>query len=418
MASNRKSAIHITSAEIAAAEHRQDERRDNRPDPTTLRSNLLPSLASWRAARNCLTADELLKLCRAAARLELRGTDYSADDRADVAADIMRVVLIDTGGALPRMDSQRIDLTRLCGDAKNRRASIDAMRERDRRHAEDTANRQALEPSAMLPADRGETKAKHVHIVAKSSRLAGERAADSVCRDLSLPVDQDSPAWLVLYQWARDISGTEAADERGIDRDTYHVKAGRGRAFVTRFYTATELAARLTLGAAYVVPDEYETMTEYLDSTVPADRELLICTRDLSREAHGRTPFLTDVAHAPHWREGTSAGHAPERASTAAEARALCETWRRLHIGETDASWSAASRIAKRTADANRKRQAQKRGIIRVDRKLREHRFHGTVQYAEAQSIAAGARASTAGRNRRERAAARTSDMARAAIGH
>lgn len=271
----RKTAIRITNAEARAEEYKTDARKDAPMAPNT--AGLLPSLAEYRAARGMMEADELLKLCKSAARLELRGAMYSPDDRLDVAADIMAAVMVETRGALPRRASERVKLGRLCGDAKNRRRSIDARRERDRIDAEARASEYALS-AAAIGADH--TPARHVAIVARAGALAAARAATAVCEELGLPAPEDSPAWTVFYVWTRGASPEVCAAERGATWATFRVRMSRGATFVRKFYGLAELVSRLTLGA---------TLT---------DDGLVYVTEDASREAHNRTPIMAPDARA------------------------------------------------------------------------------------------------------------------------
>lgn len=314
----RKTAIRITNAEARAEEYKTDARKDAPSAPS--KAGLLPSLAEMRAARGQMTETDLLKLCKSAARLEMRGAMYSADDRLDVAADIMAAVLTETGGAMPRTDSERVKLGRLCGDAKNRRRSIDARRQRDQLDAETRAAEYALS-SAAIGADH--TPARHVAIVARAGELAAARAATAVCAELGLDVAEDSPAWTVFYVWTRGASPEVCAAERGATWGTFRVRMTRGAKFVRGFYGVAELVSKLTLGA---------TLTD--------DGLVYVC-EDASREAHNRTPIM-----APDWRADAKLADdeittsrckvRPKRARERAKGDVLAETARALaSLGRT-----------------------------------------------------------------------------------
>src|SRR5581483_1594301 len=235
-------------------------------------------LAAWRERHDFMTAAELLKLARSAARLELRGQNYSADDRADVAAAIVAAVLEHTGGAMPRRESDRVKLGRLCGDAKNYRRAIDTRREHDSAEAQRAAAAESL-TAAALGHRATATPAEHAAIVARSATLAAERAASAICAELGLPAETDSALWSVLYQWARGATGEVCAAERGVTWGAWKVRQTRGARLMRETFTAAALMSRLTLGAI-----------------VAEDGSVTFTLADDSREAHGRTPIM-----APDW---------------------------------------------------------------------------------------------------------------------
>jgi hypothetical protein len=297
---------------------------------------LLPNLAQMRELRGQLEAAELLKLARSAARLELRGERYSADDRADVAASIVAAVLADTGGAMPRRESPRIKLGRLCGDAKNLRRSIDAARERDQLEAGREAARHALTADAL---GHSPTPAAHAAIVARSGELAAERAATAICAELGLPADPDTAAWSVLYQWARGATGEVCAAERGATWGAWKVRQTRGAKFLREFYSAAELMARLTLGA-----------------TVGEDGAIVFALEDDSREAHGRTPIM-----APDWREHPDTA-APMLKRAMSPRERVHWRRRREHRADTAEQTAAAlARLARAYATSSRRERAAAR---------------------------------------------------------
>lgn len=331
----RKTVVAHTGAELSLQEARADAKKD-RPRQAASRG-LLPTLAEWREARNRMTEYELLKLARSAARLELRGAMYSADDRLDVAATIVADVLAANDGATPRRDSAKYaSLGAACKRAQTLRRTIDRTREHDAKEARARAVAYAQSPAAL---GAEHTPAAHVAILAMASERAAERAASAVCSELGLPADCDSPAWCVFYQWARGATGEVCAAERGVTWACWKVRQSRGAKFVRGFYGAAELMGRLSLGA-----------------TVDAAGEIVFALRDDSREAHGRTPIL-----APDWRE-TQPAETPVRETSLTASEKV--HWRRRREHRKDAAEQVAdalARLARAYAQSARRERATAR---------------------------------------------------------
>lgn len=285
----RKSAIHVTNADVAAAEYRRDARTDRQTHATPAPIGLM-SMSEWRERRGQLplavkrpdgtlnrSEDSLLKRATDAARLELRGASYSPDDRADVAAQIVADVLTETDGAPPRRDSRRVTLTALCDRAKTARRSIERQRARDDAKAQTDAERYALSADAL---GIDFTPAEHAAIVARSSAAAAERAALAGMRLIGLEPDAQSPIFTLFYVWARGASPEVCAAERGVSHGAWRVRQSRGAKLLRSAYSAAELLSLVTLGSRKVGGTTVYVMA------------------DDSREAHGRTRML-----APDWRD-------------------------------------------------------------------------------------------------------------------
>jgi hypothetical protein len=321
----RKTAVHTSNAEQALDDFRRQARLDASAERAETLRGLLPTLAEYRAMRDQITGEDLLRLAKSAARLELRGAMFSADDRDDVAAELCRRALLDTGGALPRRDSAAAQLGTLCMAAKNLRRAIVAQRERDQSEADRKAMEYAESPAA-LGADH--TPAEHAALLARSSRANAANAAGAVCRLLGVDDRDDSATWSVLYQWARGATGAVCGDERGATRAAFSMRVAAGAKFLRGFFSARDLAAKLTLGAS------------------ESANGLRIVVSDQSRKAHPRTRMLAEAPNAPHWREGTNAGRHAERCESAEQARATCQL-AHAKIGEY-------GRRSKRVRDAAR----------------------------------------------------------------
>lgn len=377
-----------TIAKDRATLNREDAKRDAKRDaPRRSPSGLLPSIEAQREQRECVSAEDLWLTCRKASRVALRGTMYSPDDREDCAAKLVADVLASaaeaveprrrgaTGspaevlayidytlrlwpsseaGLLPRRDSRLVFLPRLIDSAKHYRESIDRVRTRDRMQAEDRAAQEATTPAAL---GITETPAKHARIVGRSGALEARQAAVTMCRDLRL--DQvssgrswrpatdaelaDTGVWRVFYQWSRERSGEVCAAECGISYGTWRTSVHRGAEFVQRFYSAAELARKLTLGATdretvgSVGVEDYRVVVgrtgevhaypmDYGSVETRLAEYLRIVTDDRSREAHTHTPLLASVPTAEHWREPHY-----DRPADRDAARALCDC-RRVNV--------------------------------------------------------------------------------------
>jgi hypothetical protein len=395
---SRKTAVRVTESaaiaeregieNLAAKQVASDARKDAASTAQTGIDCGLMTLADWRAQRGQMSAYDLLKLARSAARLEMRGANYSADDRADCAAEIVRRVLLDTGGAMPRRESRKVTLTALCGEARNLRDSLDRQRRRDAADAERAAIDYSLSADAIGAAP-DDTPAKHVAIVARYGEDAAERAVGAVLA-LLFPAPAgsiaarypaadaariahlhpaDSPVWLTLYQWVTGATSEQVGERRGMSRPLAAKRLAAGAKFLRGFYSAEDLASRLTLGAS-----------------IAAGR-LTYSMADLSREApHKMAPdiaehFRRDVC----WREGTDNGRRADRPQDADSARAVCT-------------------LSRQNVRPKRERERAKgSGAYRLARQ------------ADALTSLARLHAQTA--RRRERAAASQSDLARGIVG-
>lgn len=344
----RKTAIRTDNQAERLAEYRGDALKDATPAPETAidRTGLHRAPEVGRIERGQLEPHEFLKLAMSAARLELRGAMFSADDRQDVAATVMLAVLEETGGALPRADSPRVALGRLCGDVKNARRSIERRRARWETEAAELAAVQALAPDA-LGADA--SPAKHVAIVQRSGAKLAERAALSIMAELNLPADVDSAAFTVLYVWTRGLSPEQCAAERGVSFGAWRVRQTRGAKFIREFYGAAELTSKLTLGAS-----------------TGADGTVTYVLEDRSRSAHSRTRMLADLKDAPHWRERGAETEVTKSKLSAAER----VHWRKRRAHRTDtleATGAALTALARAHAQTARgaERSAARTSAVR-----------------------------------------------------
>jgi hypothetical protein len=314
----RKTAIRITNAELRAEEFKADARKDIVPVVRTgdIKSGL-PTLADFRADRNMLPAgvlrpdgtldmraDSLLRRANSAASLELRGANYSTEDRADVAATIVADVLALAGGlklapenARPSTDknsgisadSPKVTLTALCDRAKTLRRSIDRQRQHDCAGEKVAREKRALQPAA-LGIKPDDTTAKHAAILGRASVAVARRATDSVFRDLFKladdgEVDRGKPSWATLYQWVRGETAEVCAAENGVELSAWKMRANRGGKTIRETWTSAELAARLTLGA---------TDKQVIGTTLPDE---YVCAG--ADSAHAYTDLHGDVVHGP-----------------------------------------------------------------------------------------------------------------------
>jgi hypothetical protein len=337
----RKTAIHITAAELNTAEHAADERRDIAADKAEVARTLaLPTLAELRAARGMLTEDELWQRCLSAARLEMRGKDYSYEDRVDCASELWRTTWLDNGQTLPRGDDERYSLTVQCGRASNYRRSLDRQRAQDAKRAKEAAEAIAASP-AGLGIVRDDTLAKHAAILARYDEHTKAAAVSAVCETLALPemTAPDEPVWLTLYQWVTAQTAAQVAADRNMGQKLAEKRIAAGAKFLRGFYSPVELASKLTLTAADYAPrtlagatDErtviggsgtaHSYALDYGETVAAPMAALPLVMADDSRTAHGRTPIM--AASAANWREGTDGGEHAHRAETAAEAKAAC----------------------------------------------------------------------------------------------
>jgi hypothetical protein len=369
--STRKTAVHTTNADQRAAEFGADERRDRIAEVKARGAHprtLLPSLAQWREERAFMSWQELWDVTRAAARLEMRGEMYSADDRLDCAASIVRELLVETGAAddrctMPRRDSRRVTLTALRDRAKTMRRSLERQREHDAENARRAAEEYALTADALGVGTVADD-------TAEVARIDAERATDAVCAKLGLTASQDSPVWLTLYQWAANATAETVAEDRALAVENVRTRIKKGAKVLRSRHGLAHIAGTLTLGAKVA-------RTPLKRSGIPAGT-ILLTLEDRSREAHSRTPLL-----AQDWREGTAAGSRPERPADASTARAECIVTQ-MSKGQK-VHW----------------------------RHRREHRADRAAQTAASLASIGREYARTA---RRERTAASTSDIARAQV--
>jgi hypothetical protein len=333
-----------TRAELDAADAARQARHDAADARrATLAANgtLLPTLAEIRERRNLMPAESVLSVARSAARLEMRGANYSREDREDVAAEIMRRLYLDTGGAAPRADSPRVTLTSFCGTARNLRDSLDRQRARDAADAAREAQERAQTPDAL-----GVTVARAVADMARVSERGACSAVDAVLAKLGVTAETDDAVWLTLYQWVTGETAARVAERRELGAKLAEKRIATGAKFLRDFYSVAELGALLALGARDGAP-------------------IVLVTADDSREAHGRTPIMAQTP-----REGTDAGERAERPETAERAREVCKLgkltreerahWRhwRARRPERDAETAAAlRRLARAHAIGSRGRR-------------------------------------------------------------
>lgn len=254
----------------------------------------LLTLAQLRERRDALTERELLDRCKDAARLELRGADFSPDDRLDVAADLMLRVLGETAGAPPSRDDRRYSLTVLCGRAANARRKLQRQREHDDAATQAEQDRHAWSVEALTP-DLIDSAPEPI-----SAATASEAADVAAWRLSKAPhsvADRRGYVnlWRYLYGVVRDLPEPIIAHELGLTDKAYSVSCSRARvALRERYPSAVDLVrALIDLGASV--------------------------TDDASKAAHDRTHLL---AH--DWREGTDAGNWPARPIDKAHADAVC----------------------------------------------------------------------------------------------
>jgi hypothetical protein len=272
----RKTAIHTSSAELAAAEFQAGERLDR----TSAADHIPTVLELIREARELLTESELLKRCQDAARLELRPPDFTSEDRTDCAAELVWQVLAERNGSPPKRSAPEATLTYFCNRAKNwRNAEI------NRRRAEQRA-REAVEDKLVLSAAAEYEIADDLNQPLGYRIAAAEQAASELVGRLALA--QRGPVWAALYERARDCSAEQCAAEQNVSYETWRKRTQRGAAMLRGIFpNASDL-----LGFLDPAADEVE--------------------RIYRRPSHVRPT-----------REGTNNGERPMRATDASEAREL-----------------------------------------------------------------------------------------------
>ena len=221
----KKTAIRITSAELAAEEYRAESRRDI-PRETAPES----TLQLLRRVRDRMSERDLLKLSREAARLELRGDQWDSEDRADCAAEVMWHILAEHEGAPPLSDSPRARITHACGIAKNWRAAQLRRRAMEARAEQAAEDAYALSPAAMLDSIPDTLSAEYLaERAAQDIAAAHDAAAAAIAR---LELTPGGPVHAAFYQWARGASGDQCAAENDVAPATWRKRVERGGALI------------------------------------------------------------------------------------------------------------------------------------------------------------------------------------------
>lgn len=284
--------------------------------PESLTPSLL-TLSDLRRQRLHLTERDLLRRCRDAARLELRGKMWSPDDREDAAAAIMLDVLARTHGAPPISTDPRYSLGSMCKRVQTWRRSAERQRNRDLQHILAIEDASAWTQDAMMPyiADEEETTEADARMVATHA-----------CRKLGFSDRSNTPIWTLIYGYTRDVVGPICAAELEISANAYDVRCLRAKALIRAVYPdARSLLTRL-VGAPIAALDP-----------MTSEEILRFAIGDHTSEAHGHTQAM-----AQPWREGTDNGRSPARAESADHARSMCNV--------------AHQRPAPARAERNRKR--------------------------------------------------------------
>lgn len=230
----------------------------------------LMSITELRELRDMMTHEELWSICRDAATYAVRAP-YTTTDRDDCGADVYGDIVTVCHGAMPRRDSELVLWTAVRNRAMNWRRAEDARRERDAMMSgADSTSDERPEDSAPPAA----------YLAAGAAQDAGRArtAAAEACRALSVPPyigEHPSGAFLLMYQWARDVDGATAAAELEMTHAAYRQRTSRAAREVRGSYSLDELVSRL-MGAPVVTESG----------------EVLFALRDDSREAHGHTPLL------------------------------------------------------------------------------------------------------------------------------
>lgn len=357
----RRTAIRITNAEVAAAEHKTQARRDNAPSTERTPS----TLDLMRAARGIMSEDELLQLAKDAAALEMRS--YDAEDRKDAAAEAIWHVLAACDGSPPRRDSNLANIAHLRGLVRNYRRALDAKR----RLADAAAETEAAEYAASeawtldgLVTDSGYLAAAAAQSIDAAHKLAND-AADKL--QLSRDGIVSEGVHAVFYQWIRDRTGEVCASECGVSHAAWKMRVNRGAKFIRANIGASRLLAILTEGdvqsaalfgnvrttvtagttppdvcqvsgaeGVYHVTDLYGDVFHAAEISDPVTGEttpapLTFCHVDASRDAssHAGTwagKLARDAA--ADWRDGTAGGSKPATPEDAAAAAAACNVTR------------------------------------------------------------------------------------------
>lgn len=348
----RKTAIYLRSAEIAADEYRRAAKRDNETDGRAL--STADVLAEWRAKRDLMKKEELLSRASDAARLSMRGKEYSAEDRKDCAAEIVWRVLasMPTRGIMPNRGDKRYDLATMRGWAQNYRRSIDRRRANDQRGVDEQSRHRASTWTDALDSIDLDTMAD----AAKDERALSADAADAACDRLGVPTG--GAIWARLYQYASGETADRCADRLGVNRATWASRVRSGATMLRALYSESgELLTELC-GAATVVASDGTLRYSLANDRGTADKRSTMAGRMTPRE-----------------REGTNGGEVPERASDAAEARAASDCRHTVPVADIGAygrsavrrgSWHAA------TVAADGRRMYWWSGAVAADAEL-EH---------------------------------------------
>lgn len=281
----------------------------------------LLTITQLRQQRDQLTERELWQRCKDAARLEMRGSMYSPDDRQDCAAQIMADGLATTHGAPPRRDDPKHSLSAYCQRAKTIRRSVERHRARDLAATESEQDAAALSLDALMPDEQPIREVTHDEAMA---------AAREACRRIGFQTHDRSPIRALFYGYARDLPGATIAHELGMSPNAYDVACCRARTLVRAAYpSATDFLQALCGSPVWTI------------DRLTGEPTLRFALHDDSREAHDRTHAL-----AVEWRTGTAAGSWPQRPESVEQARAACQVRFRR---------SASVTAAQRAARAHRK---------------------------------------------------------------
>lgn len=261
-----------------------------------------------RQLRERMTESELLKRCRSAASLEMRGSSYSHEDRADCAAALMLAALDATAGLCPAKDDSRWTLTMQCGRARNFRRALDSERKRDQLAADIAADIAANSIDALMPDAHGLDPDASPSDPAVAAAQVTDLALTRLGYGDSAPV---SVRTLIYRQLRRmdDASPALIAGELSIGEGTVDRRAQEGRKRIKRDY-----------------PHAIDFLRALIDAEPTAS--LAYSHDDLSRPAptHGKTVAGRELRQrAAEWRTGTDAGDYAQRATSAEHAREVCE---------------------------------------------------------------------------------------------
>lgn len=361
----------VTNAKLAAAEAAADARRD--ATPRKARPSINERLGHKAVIRReRIAPEDLLRLARDAALLSMRGVMYSAEDRADCAAEITWQALAECSAddmadarkhgvaaraearadaMTPYADDKRYDLSGMRGRAQNFRRALDRKRAADKSAADDARSMRAttFAASAEQIADRLQRERDSGH-----DADAAAAAAARMCARLNMRAGGD--VFRVLYQWSRgpDATAESCARELGIAAGTFRASTHNAGATLRAAYAVSGGAAGLLddllPGVAAVAtpsgeivfsrePERDAAQTRNPDGNVHAstlrDGGIIGGYRQIvAADGVGywgyRTGELTfdrsplAVTTGEHWREGTNGGQFPEAPADAADADGRC----------------------------------------------------------------------------------------------